>query len=71
MPLPLPICPVFRKAVIEDWLQDADDRIEMGDHDSATQSLANAVKIYLTLGAGQGESHIEEAIDRLRVKLCE
>jgi hypothetical protein len=69
MPFPLPIDPEFRKIVIEDWLQDADDRIGMGDVGGAKISLRNAHDLILSLPAGGVDLSLEQRYLDRRVKI--
>lgn len=69
MPFPLPIDPVFRKEVIQSWIEDVDDRLELGDLESAEQSWKIANSLYVSLPAGQGDSFLENALVEGRVKL--
>lgn len=69
MPFPLPIDPEFRKEVIRSWLQDVDDRIELGDLKSAEQSWKIANSLYVSLPPGQGDFFIEQALVESRVKI--
>jgi len=68
MPFPLPLDPTFRKEVIESWLQDVEDRIEMGDLEGAKVSWHFAQGIYISLPPGFGDGEIESKLMELRVK---
>lgn len=69
MPFPLPLDPSFRKEVIESWIEDIYDRLDLGDVESATKSWEVANKLYLSLPAGQGDFFIEGMLLEARVKL--
>lgn len=69
MPFPLPIDPDFRKEVIQSWIEDVEDRIDLGDFDSAEQSWKIANALYVSLPPGQGDSLLEDALVKSRVKL--
>jgi len=69
MALPLPIDPDFRKMCVEFWLDDIDDRLEMGRFEDAELSWKEANAIYLSLPAGFGDMVLEDRIYEQRVKL--
>jgi hypothetical protein len=69
MALPLPTDPDFRKMCVEFWLDDIDDRIEMGRLGDAEISWKEANTIYLSLPAGFGDMALEDRIYEQRVKL--
>jgi hypothetical protein len=69
MSLPLPIDPDFRKMCVEFWLDDIDDRIEMGRLNDAELSWKEANTIYLSLPAGFGDTVLEDRIYEQRVKI--
>jgi hypothetical protein len=69
MPFPLPVDPTFRLEVIRSWLEDVDDRAELGDIHGAEVSLLTANRLYLLLPPGRGCPQIEEEILDKRVKL--
>ena len=69
MPFPLPIDPAFRKEVIVSWLEDVEDQLEAGDLEKAKESMAIALKLYISLPAGCGDIAVEGMIDAARVKL--
>jgi hypothetical protein len=69
MPLPLPLDPDFRIEVVESWLDDFLDRVQMGDHHAAEYSLSVATQVYLSLPPGRGHEDIERRICKGRVKL--
>ncbi len=69
MPFTLPIDPGFRKEVIESWIEDIYDRLDLGDVESAKKSWEVANKLYLSLPPGQGDFFIEERLSEARVKL--
>jgi hypothetical protein len=69
MALPLPIDPDFRKMCVEFWLDDIDDRIEMGRLNDAELSWKEANTIYLSLPAGFGDTVLEDRIYEQRVKI--
>ena len=69
MALPLPIDPDFRKICVGFWLDDVDDRIEIGDTEGAELSWKEANNLYLSLPMGCGDTNLEEAIFKKRVKI--
>ena len=69
MPFPMPIDPEFRMEVILAWLQDVDDRLEVGRIDDAEKSWKEAVGLYLKLGPGEYNSDVDKLIVDARVKL--
>jgi len=69
MPFPLPIDPTYRRQVVQFWLDDIDDRFELGDLASAEMSWRSATEIYLSLPAGEGDENLEAALVQARVKL--
>jgi len=69
MPLPLPQDPQFRKEVIQAWLDDVEDRLEMGQPDGALLSWKTANNLLLKLPPGCGDLNLEDQLVALRVKL--
>ena len=69
MALPLPADPDFRKMCVGFWLDDVDDRIELGHFGDAELSWREANTIYLSLPAGFGDMVLEDRIHEQRVKL--
>ena len=69
MPFPLPIDPDFRKEVVSMWMDDVDDRLELGDIEDAEVSWKIANSIYLHLPPGEGTLEIEARLFGQRVKL--
>lgn len=69
MPLPLPIDPTFRKEIVTFWIEDIEDRIEMGHYDKASECWQIANDIYLSLPPGSGDPYLEDSLYDLRVKL--
>lgn len=69
MPFPLPIDPDFRKEVVRSWIEDVDDRLELGDLESAELSWKIANHVYVSLPPGQGDSLLEDSLVKSRVKL--
>jgi hypothetical protein len=69
MPFGLPLDADFRKTVAGFWLDDVDDRIEIGDINGAKQSWHESRNIYLSLPPGHGDLSLEERIFQYRVKL--
>jgi hypothetical protein len=69
MELPLPIDPDFRKTVVGFWLDDIDDRLEIGDTEGAELSWKEANNLYLSLPTGCGDANLEESIFEKRVKI--
>lgn len=69
MPFPLPLDPTFRKEVIQSWIEDVYDRLELNDIQSAKQSWQIANTLYVSLPPGQGDFLLEEALIESRVKL--
>lgn len=69
MAFPLPADPDFRKTCVEFWLDDVDDRIQLGRFGDAEFSWKEANAIYLSLPAGYGDLELENRIFRQRVKL--
>jgi hypothetical protein len=68
MPFPLPLDPEFRKEVVQLWLEDGEERVNtrvLG----AEESWRTALRIYLSLPAGEGSEEIENALGKLRGKL--
>jgi hypothetical protein len=68
-PFPLPVDPHFRKEVVQSWLDDAEDRLDLGDLDSACFSWGQANAIYLSLPPGKGDFSLEDRLVEIRVKL--
>jgi hypothetical protein len=69
MVLPLPIDPDFRKACVEFWLDDVEDRLEVGRSHDAELSWKEASTLYLSLPAGCGNPDLETRLFQQRVKL--
>jgi hypothetical protein len=69
MPFPLPLDPDFRKEVVSMWMDDVDDRLELGDIEDAEVSWKIANSIYLHLPPGEGTLEIEARLFGQRVKL--
>jgi hypothetical protein len=69
MALPLPADPDFRKVCVGFWLDDVDDRLDMGRSDDAEISWKEANAIYLSLPAGSGDPELEDRLYSQRVKL--
>jgi hypothetical protein len=69
MPFPLPIDPDFRKEVVSMWMDDVEDRLELGDIEDAEVSWKIANAIYLNLPPGEGTLEIEARLVGQRVKL--
>ncbi len=69
MSFPLPIDPEFRKVCVGFWLDDVEDRIELGNYQDAEFSWKEANGIYLSIPAGHGSMELEDRIYDLRVKL--
>jgi hypothetical protein len=69
MPFPLPLDPDFRKEVVSMWMDDVDDRLELGDIEDAEVSWKIANAIYLNLPPGEGTLEIEARLFGQRVKL--
>lgn len=69
MPFPLPRDPSFIKEVVESWIIDVGDRVEIGDMEGAELSLKIAQTLYLSLPAGHGDPQIENDIVAARVSL--
>ena len=69
MPFPLPLDPDFRKEVVSMWMDDVDDRLELGDVEDAEVSWKIANSIYLHLPPGEGTLEIEARLFGQRVKL--
>lgn len=69
MPFPLPLDPDFRKEVVSMWMDDVDDRLELGDIEDAEVSWKIANSIYLNLPPGEGTLEIEARLFGQRVKL--
>ena len=69
MPFPLPVDPDFRRQVVQFWLEDVEDRLELLDLDSAEKSWKLANDIYLSLPAGEGDESLESSLVQARVKL--
>jgi hypothetical protein len=69
MPFPLPIDPDFRKEVVSMWMDDVDDRLELGDLEDAEVSWKIANVIYLNLPPGECTLELESRLVGQRVKL--
>ena len=69
MAFPLPADPDFRKAVVEFWLDDIDDRLEFNRVKDAETSWKEANTLYLSLPAGCGDMDLEDRLYQQRVKL--
>lgn len=69
MPFPLPKDPDFIKEVVDSWVTDVGDRVEIGDVDGARVSLSIATQLYLSLPAGNGDESLEKRIVEARVNL--
>ena len=69
MPFPLPLDPEYRRQVVQFWLEDVEDRLDLSDLDSAEKSWKSANEIYLSLPAGEGDEDLETALVEARVKL--
>lgn len=69
MPFPLPLDPSFRKEVIQCWIEDVSDRLELNDIESAKQSWQIANTLYVSLPAGQGDFLLEDQLIESRVKI--
>ena len=69
MPFPLPIDPDFRKEVVSMWMDDVEDRLELGNIEDAEVSWKIANAIYLNLPPGEGTLEIEARLVGQRVKL--
>ena len=69
MPFPLPLDPDFRKEVVSMWMDDVEDRLDLGDIEDAEVSWKIANAIYLNLPPGEGTLEIEARLFGQRVKL--
>lgn len=69
MAFDLPLDPDFRKEVVGFWLDDVDDRIELGKLEDAEKSWQIAREIYLSLPVGCGNMSLDDRIFGQRVKL--
>lgn len=69
MPFPLPVDPYFRKEIVNIWILDVYDRLELGDINGAAESWRMAYQIYLSLPPGEGSESTETALVDARVKL--
>ena len=69
MSFPLPLDPEYRRQVVQFWLEDVEDRLDLSDLDSAEKSWKSANEIYLSLPAGEGDEDLETALVEARVKL--
>jgi len=69
MAFPLPRDNDFIKEVVGFWLDDVDDRIQIGQLKEAEHSWRTANDLYLTLPAGSGDLALEGRIFERRVKL--
>jgi hypothetical protein len=65
----LPLDPDFRKEVVGFWLDDVDDRLELGKPEDAEKSWQIAREIYLSLPVGCGSMSLDDRIFGQRVKL--
>lgn len=69
MAFPLPIDPEFRKEVVQFWLDDIDDRLNINRVADAEKSWQIANEIYLSLPPGYGDAEIENWLFAQRVKI--
>jgi len=69
MAFPLPLDPDFRKEVIKSWIEDCNDRLDLGKVEDAKISWQIANSLYLNLPPGTGDLSIEDALMAIRVKL--
>jgi hypothetical protein len=69
VPFPLPLCPYFRRTTANYWLDDVEDRVDMGQLEIAEQSWKTASAIYLSLPAGCGDLELENRLWGSRVSL--
>ena len=69
MAFPLPVDPDFRKTCVGFWLDDVEDRIEIGCLDDAERRWKEANSIYLSLPGGCGDLDLEDRLFQQRVKL--
>lgn len=69
MPFPLPKDPEFRMEVIQSWLQDVEDRLNVGDRSEALRSWREANTLALSLPAGFSNPEVEAKLHELRVKI--
>jgi hypothetical protein len=71
MPFPLPLDPEFRKEIIQSWIDDVADRVELGDIEGAEKSWQAANLLYIQLPAGKGDLRLKDHLLAARVKLRE
>jgi hypothetical protein len=71
MSFPLPRDTDFIKEVVQFWLDDVDDRIQINQVNDAEKSWKTAQELYLSLPAGCGDMVLEDEIFARRVKLDE
>jgi hypothetical protein len=69
MTLPLPADADFRKLCVGFWLDDVDDRLELGRVEDAEFSWKEANGIYLSLPPGSGDFALEDRLTQQRVKI--
>jgi hypothetical protein len=69
MGFPLPICPEFRITVIESWLDDIDDRLELNDLPGAEASWREATYLLIKMEPGTCPKSLEDRVIDYRVKL--
>jgi hypothetical protein len=69
MSFPLPIDPDFIKTVTGFWLDDVEDRLELGEVQDAERSWKEASSLYLSLPPGCGDLSLEDRLYAQRVKL--
>lgn len=69
MPFPLPADPVFRKELAKSWIDDVEDRVNLGDIVGAGLSLNEARTLLLSLPPGQGDESIVEHLLTAQSKL--
>lgn len=69
MPFPLPLGTEFRKELIESWILDAEDRVNMGDLEGASLSLSESYSLLMSLPPGKGDSGLELRFIETRVKI--
>ena len=69
MPFPIPLDPVFRKELIEAWVEDVLYRIEIGDIANGLKSWQIAVSMVNSLPPGCSDGSLEKELHDIRVKL--
>ena len=62
MPFPLPVDPYHRIQIIQWWLEDVDERLELGLVDDAVISFRIARDLYLKLQGNAFSQELEDSV---------